>query len=164
MSTLEKKELRVPCKAGIGEMLSKDREALSSVLADASIARQISDMIRAYRISQIVGTIALLEIPDRLASGARTAGELASLIGCHAGATHRLMRAASDLGLVASGPDARFTLTALGQSLRSDLPGSVRELGHRIDLSWTLAAVGTLERCSTHWTAPDGRGAWRRAI
>ena len=48
MSTLEKEELRVPCKAGTGEMLSKDREALSSVLADASIARQISDMIRAY--------------------------------------------------------------------------------------------------------------------
>ena len=108
-------------------MPSKDREALSSVLADASIARQMSDMIRAYRISQIVGTIALLEIPDRLASGARTAGELASLIDCHAGATHRLMRAASDLGLVELGPDALFTLTALGHSLRSDVTGSVRD-------------------------------------
>ena len=94
---------------------------------DTSIARQMSDMIRAFRISQIVGTIAQLGIPDRLASGARTAGELASLIGCHAGATHRLMRAASNLGLVASGSDARFTLTALGQSLRSDVPGSVRD-------------------------------------
>ena len=84
-------------------------------------------MIRAFRISQIVGTIAQLRIPDRLASGARTAGEKrASLIGCHAGATHRLMRAASDLGLVASGSYARFTLTELGQSLRSDVPGSVR--------------------------------------
>ena len=127
MSTLEKKELRVPCEVGDGEMLSGDRDAMSSVLVDASIARQMSDMIRAFRISQIVGTIAQLGIPDRLASGARTAGELASLIGCHAGATHRLMRAASDLGLVASASDARFTLTALGQSLRSDVPGSVRD-------------------------------------
>ena len=108
-------------------MLSGDRDAVSSVFVEASIARQMSDMIRAFRISQIVGTIAQLGIPDRLASGARTAGELASLIGCHAGATHRLMRAASDLGLVASGSDARFTLTALGQSLRSDVPGSVRD-------------------------------------
>ena len=103
-------------------MLSEDRDAVSSVLVDASIARQMSDMIRAFRISQIVGTIAQLGIPDQLGSGARTAGELASLIGCHAGATHRLMRAASDLGLVASGSDARFTLTALGQLLRSDVP------------------------------------------
>ena len=87
----------------------------------------MSDMIRAFRISQIVGIVAQLGIPDRLASGARTAGELASLTGCHAGATYRLMRAASHLGLVASGPDARFMLTALGQSLRSDVPGSVRD-------------------------------------
>ena len=77
-------------------MLSGDRDAVSSVVVDASMARQMSDMIRAFRIRQIVGTIAQLGIPDRLASGARTAGELASLIGSHAGATHRLMRAASD--------------------------------------------------------------------
>jgi hypothetical protein len=46
-----------------------------------------------------------------------------------------LMRAASDLGL-----------------------------GDRIDRSWTLAAMGTLERGGTHGKAPDGRGARRRAI
>jgi hypothetical protein len=134
-------------------MLSGDRDAMSSVLVDASIARQMSDMIRAFRISQIVGTIAQLGIPDRLASGARTAGELASLIGCHAGATHRLMRAASDLGLVASGSDARFTLTGLGQSLRSDVPGSVRDSaialtspGHWLPWGRLSAAVRTGRR------------------
>jgi SAM-dependent methyltransferase len=87
----------------------------------------MSGMIRAFRISQVVATIAQLGIPDRLASDARTADELASLTGCHAEATYRLMRAASHLGLVASGPDARFMLTALGQSLRSDVPGSMRD-------------------------------------
>ena len=73
-------------------MVSGDRQAAPPHLVDASIARQMSDMIKAFRISQIVGTIAQLGIPDRLASGARTTGELASLIGCHAEATHRLMR------------------------------------------------------------------------
>src|SRR5262249_19290649 len=97
----------------------------------------------AFRISQIVGTIAQLGIPDQLAGGAWTAGELASLTGCHAGATHRLMRAASDLGLVTSGADDRFILTALGQSLRSDVPGSVR------DAAIALTAPG-------HWL-PWGR-------
>ena len=99
----------------------------SPAFVDTSIARQMSEMIRAFRISQVVGALAQLGIPDRLAGGARTAGELASLTGCHAGATYRLMRAASHLGIVASGPDARFMLTALGQSLRSDAPGSVRD-------------------------------------
>jgi hypothetical protein len=78
-------------------MLSGDRKTGSSVLVDASIARQMSDMIRGLRTSQVVGTIAWLGIPDRLVNGARSAGELASLIGCHAGATHRLMRAAMTL-------------------------------------------------------------------
>jgi hypothetical protein len=128
MSNLEKKELRVVVPTGDGEMLPGDRDAVSSVPVDASIARQMSDMVKSFRISQIVGTIAQLGIPDQLASGARTATELASLIGSHTGATHRLMRAASDLGLVAWGSDARLTLTALGQSLRSDVPGSVRDL------------------------------------
>ena len=52
-------------RGGDGGMLSGDRDAVSSVLVDASIARQMSDMIRAFRISQIVGTIAQLGIPDR---------------------------------------------------------------------------------------------------
>jgi SAM-dependent methyltransferase len=108
-------------------MVSGDRKAAPPHLVVASIARQMSGMIKAFRISQIVGTIAQLGIPDKLASGAKTTGELASLIGCHAEATHRLMRAACELGRVASGPDARFMLTALGQSLRSDVPGSVRD-------------------------------------
>jgi hypothetical protein len=74
-----------------------------------------------------VGTLAQLGIPDRLAGGALAAGELAGLIACHPGATYRLLRAATGLGLVASTPDARFTLTALGQTLRSDVPGSMRD-------------------------------------
>jgi len=109
-------------------MLSGDRKSVSQKRDDDSIARQMSDMIRAYRISQIVGTISRLAIPDRLAGGALTVNELARLIGCDAGATFRLMRAAWALGLVASTPDARFSLTALGQTLQSDVPASMRDL------------------------------------
>ena len=44
-------------------MLSGDRDTVSSVLVEASIVRQMSDMIRAFRIGQIVGTIAHSEFP-----------------------------------------------------------------------------------------------------
>jgi SAM-dependent methyltransferase len=90
-------------------------------------AQQMADMIRAFWISQIVGTFAQLAIPDHLAGGALSSGELARLLACHAGATHRLMRAAVELGLVASTPDGRFSLTALGEKLRSHVPGSMRD-------------------------------------
>jgi phospholipid N-methyltransferase len=108
-------------------MLSVDPKAESPLSVDALAVRQMSDMIRAYRISQVVGTIAQLGIPDRLAGGSLTADELALLTGCHVGATNRFMRAASALGLVVVGPDARFILTALGQTLRSDVSGSARD-------------------------------------
>ena len=89
--------------------------------------QQMADMIRAFWISQIVGTLAQLGIPDRLAGGALAAGELARLIACHDGATHRLMRAAMELGLVACTRNGRFSLTALGAKLQSHVPGSMRD-------------------------------------
>ena len=93
-------------RGGDGEMLSGDRDTVSSVLVEASIVRQMSDMIRAFRISQIVGTIAQLGIPDRLASGARTAGELASLIGCHmAGLAPAMLRC---VRIAAVGPASKL--------------------------------------------------------
>ena len=95
-------------------------------VADPAV-QQMAGMIRAFWISQIVGTIAQLGIPDRLAGGALAPGLLARRIACHAGATHRLMRAAMELGLVTSTPDGRFSLTALGETLRSDVPGSMRD-------------------------------------
>jgi SAM-dependent methyltransferase len=90
-------------------------------------AQQMADMIRAFWISQIVGTFAQLAIPDHLAGGALSSGELARLLACHGGATHRLMRAAVEVGLVASTPDGRFSLTALGEKLQSHVPGSMRD-------------------------------------
>lgn len=89
--------------------------------------QQMAAIIRAFWISQIVGTFAQLAIPDHLAGGALSSGELARLLACHAGATHRLMRAAVELGLVASAPDGRFSLTALGEKLQSHVPGSMRD-------------------------------------
>jgi len=88
---------------------------------------KMEDMIKAFWISQIVGTLAKLGIPDHLAGGARAADELAGAIACHAGATYRLMRAARTLGLVVSTPDGRFSITSLGETLRSGVPGSMRD-------------------------------------
>jgi hypothetical protein len=67
------------------------------------------------------------------------------------------MRAASYLGLVASG----FRCSVHAHGARAVVAvgcargGSGR--GYRIDLSRTLDAMGTLERVGTHWTTPDGR-------
>ena len=89
-------------------------------------AAQLSQMIKGYWVSQIVGTLARLEIADHLAHGALNYDVLAEGIGCDPNATYRLLRASADVGLVAVLSDGQFYLTPLGELLRSNVPGSMR--------------------------------------
>jgi SAM-dependent methyltransferase len=155
LSTREKEELNVIRSAADFAMSSLDRKQASPQSAANPLAAQMSQMIRAYWISQIVGTFARLGIPDHLAGGPLAAGQLAQLIACHPGATQRLLRAAMELGLAAPAPDARFSLTVLGETLQSDLPGSVRDSaialtapGHWLPWGQLSEAVRT-GRCQT---------------
>ena len=89
-------------------------------------AEQLSQMIKGYWVSQIVGTLAHLEIADRLAHGPLNYDVLADGIGCDPNATYRLLRASAHVGLLAVLPDGRFCLTPLGELLRSNVSGSMR--------------------------------------
>ena len=75
-------------------------------------------------ISQAVGTIVELGVPDLLAKGARRCGDLARDAGVSEDGLYRLLRALASVGLFAEGGDRRFRLTALGQHLRSNHPQS----------------------------------------
>ena len=108
-----------------------------------SNVEQMAQLIRGYWISQVVGTLAQLGIPDHLAGGPMVAGEVARSIACDADATYRLLRASKMAGLVVTTPDGRFGLTPLGEKLRSDVPGSMR------DSAIALTAPG-------HWLPWDG--------
>ena len=121
MSTLEKEELSVVSGGNCENALGHRKEE-SSVFVEASIALQMSEMIRAFRISQIVGAVAQLEFPiDSPAVRGPPGNWLRSLAVMPERPIGSCGR--KPPGLVASGPDARFMLTALGQSLRSDVPG-----------------------------------------
>jgi O-methyltransferase domain/Dimerisation domain len=69
-----------------------------------------------------------LGIPDQLAHGPKTAGEVAEAIGADAASLYRLMRAIASVGVLTADRERRFALTALGAALRSDVPGSMRSL------------------------------------
>jgi SAM-dependent methyltransferase len=90
-------------------------------------AAQLSQMIRGYWASQIIGTLARLEIADHLAHGPLKSDILAEGIGCEPDATFRLLRASVHVGLVSMLPDGRFGLTPLGELLRSNVPGSLHD-------------------------------------
>ena len=96
-------------------------------------------MVRRYWVSQIVGTLARLNIPDCLSAAEPVwSKDIATEIACDPDATYRLLRASAGVGLVLELSEGRFSITELGKTLRADVPGSMR------DFALALTAPG-------HW-------------
>jgi SAM-dependent methyltransferase len=77
-----------------------------------------------YRISQSIYIAAKLGIADVLKDGPHSSDELATRVGAHPEALHRLLRVLASVGIVAQVDERRFTLTPLGALLQTDVPGS----------------------------------------
>ncbi|MBO0676980.1 hydroxyneurosporene methyltransferase [Mycolicibacterium sp. S2-37] len=79
---------------------------------------------------------ARLGIADQLASGPATANDVAARIGADPDGVYRLMRALAGRGVLTHRADGRFSLTRVGEALRSDADGSLRDMilfiGHPI--------------------------------
>jgi hypothetical protein len=76
--------------------------------------------------AQAIHAAAELRIPDLLASGPRTAAELASDCGAHEPTLERLLRALTSLDMFQRTPDGRYRNTPLSEVLRTDHPQSLR--------------------------------------
>ncbi len=99
-----------------------------SQTSESASQNLILDLVVGFWSACAVATTARLGIADRLARGPRTAAELAGELGVDADALFRLLRAVSSLGLLSREREGHFGLTALGERLRSDVPGSQRAL------------------------------------
>jgi SAM-dependent methyltransferase len=84
-------------------------------------------MINGYWITQVVRAAADLRLADHLAAGAETAKDVAVRESSDPLTTYRLMRACATLGLLAYDGDGRFSVTPVGELLRADVPGSLRD-------------------------------------
>jgi O-methyltransferase domain len=113
--------------------------APATELAPAVVMRQL---ITGQIVSQAISVFAKFGVADALAAGPRETEEIAELVGAHGPTLYRLLRALGDVGIVAELENRRFALTFLGEMLRSDVPGSFRDVAtmagmpfHR--LPWT---------------------------
>jgi hypothetical protein len=77
-------------------------------------------------VSAVVYAAAKLGIADHLATGPRSAAELAGTTSTHAPSLHRLMRTLAGLGILTEREAQRFALTPLGEALKTGSPGSAR--------------------------------------
>src|SRR5215831_3808547 len=100
-------------------LMAKRRAHRSATLRPYDVLFQ---MVIGKWISQAVGTVVEIGVPDRLAKGARKCRDIAREVGVSEDGLYRLLRALASVGLFAEGADRRFRLTGMGQLLRSDHP------------------------------------------
>jgi len=87
---------------------------------------QLVQMAMGHWISHIVYLAAKMELAEHLASGAKSADELAAITGSHTRSLYRLMRTLASLGILTEDAAHRFALTPLGEALKKGAPGSAR--------------------------------------
>ncbi|MER6147543.1 methyltransferase [Streptomyces hirsutus] len=103
-------------------------------VAAGSTERPVGDtgrmlqMMTGYWVTQVVRTAAELRIADHLHPGGATPAEVAEAESLDPDSTFRFLRTCASLGLAASTDGKRFAATPLLDTLRTDAPGSLRDL------------------------------------
>ncbi|WP_172831721.1 methyltransferase [Mycobacterium asiaticum] len=88
----------------------------------------VLDLLAGKWVSQAISVAAELSIADELAAGPRAVEDLAAACGAHPDSLHRLLRALASVGVFAEDTAGRFANTGMSESLRSDVPGSMRSM------------------------------------
>jgi hypothetical protein len=87
----------------------------------AALAR----LINGFQVSQALRVAATLDLADALAGRSATSDELAVATGTDPRSLYRLMRALASVGVLHEDDAGGFSLTAVGECLRSDAPESL---------------------------------------
>jgi O-methyltransferase domain/Dimerisation domain len=95
--------------------------------------------------SRTICVAAKLGLADQLASGPKSAVELAGPMQVHAPSLHRLMRTLAGLGILTEQPAQRFALTRLGEALKTGAPGSARSTLLVFGSAWQRSAWDNME-------------------
>jgi hypothetical protein len=86
------------------------------------------NLLMSFVVSRAVQVAAELGLADALADGPKDRDALARGVGAHADTMNRLIRALASFGIFKQLADGRVANTAQSECLRSDAPGSLREL------------------------------------
>jgi hypothetical protein len=89
---------------------------------------RLGRLMDGYLSTQLLFLAARLGIADELAAGPRSADHLAAAVGVPVGSLVRVLRGLAADEVLDELPDGRFGLTSTGAWLRSDVPGSMRDL------------------------------------
>lgn len=80
-------------------------------------------LVNGFRVFQLVVAACKLQIPDLVATGPKTADDLATSTGTHSEALLRMLRGLASWSFFEEQADGRFAATQLSDSFRTDKPG-----------------------------------------
>ncbi len=80
----------------------------------------LTRLVNGYQVTLALHAAAVLGIADLLAGGVNSVGEVAAATGTQPDPLYRLLRALAAAGVFHEEPVRRFTLTAMGECMRSD--------------------------------------------
>lgn len=106
---------------------------------------QVIQMATGCWISRLISTAASIGLADYMADGAKSAAELAGSTGTNPRALHRFMRTLASFGILEQRQDDTFTLTPLGDALRSDAPGCARSTVLTMAGPWMWKSLGEFQ-------------------
>jgi hypothetical protein len=119
-------------------------------------------LIEGAWLAKALHVVVTLRIADQLRDGPRTSEDLAAATGTRAPFLHRVLRALAVEGVFAVDDRQRFSLTPVGATLRSDVPGSLHDwarlmLGPVHQAAWSDVghAVRTGESAFQHHFGAD---------
>lgn len=101
-------------------------------------------MAMAHWTSHVVYVAAKLGLADLLAKGPMSAEQLAERTETHAPSLYRLMRTLASLGIMSEDTSHRFSLTPIGEAMKTGAPGSARSTILTISSPWWAAGFGEL--------------------
>jgi hypothetical protein len=120
---------------------------------------QLVQMAMGHWVSRIVLVAAELKIADLLASGPRTAEELAGPTGAESAPLYRFLRSLANLGILTEGDDRRFGLTPVGEALKTGAPGSARASILTIASDWWIEGFREL-----NYSVKTGKSGFQKAL
>jgi cyclopropane fatty-acyl-phospholipid synthase-like methyltransferase len=98
----------------------------SNSSAEIDPREALLQIVNSPMLAQCLYVAAKLGIADLLKDGPRSSDELAAATQVHARSLYRILRALAGFGIFSEDEERRFTLNAMAETLRSDVPGSAR--------------------------------------
>lgn len=125
---------------------------------------QMMQLITGFWTACCIYNAAKLNIADLLAAQPRTAEQLAEATHSHASSLYRILRALAGAGIFSENEKGEFSNTPLGDTLQSDIPGSMKamviaQLGDHYDAWGKL--LYSIKTGNTAFDKVEGMSVWQ---